>query len=84
MALMERARFQLSVAGLLGVVACIAVNVWLFRVGIFLGIVGLNVTKHLVIAYLCQVVGVDRHWREPGSAPLHVPSPALLPTSEPA
>jgi hypothetical protein len=25
-----------------------------------LGIIGLNVTKHLIIAYLCQVLGVDR------------------------
>ena len=43
-----------------GVIACIAVNFWLFRLGVFWGILGLNVTKHVVTAYLCQVLGVDR------------------------
>jgi hypothetical protein len=50
----------MSVAKMLGVVACIAINLWLFRVGIFWGIIGLNVTKHVAIAYLCEVLGVDR------------------------
>ncbi len=50
----------MTVATMLGLVACIALNFWLFRLGIFWGIVGLNVTKHVIIAYLCQVLGVDR------------------------
>ncbi len=45
---------------MLRLVACIAVNIWLFRVGVFWGILGLNVTKHVAIAYLCGVLGVDR------------------------
>jgi hypothetical protein len=57
---MERPGFQLSVLGMLGVVAAIAVNVWLFRLSVLLGIIGLNVTKHLAIAYLCEVIGVDK------------------------
>jgi hypothetical protein len=57
---MERPGFQLSLAAMLGVVACIAFNIWLFRVGILYGLIGLNVTKHVVIAWLCQVVGVDK------------------------
>jgi hypothetical protein len=57
---MERPTLQISVAALLGLVACIALNFWLFRLGILWGIVGLNVTKHVAIAYLCQVLGVDR------------------------
>ncbi len=57
---MERPILQMSVAKMLGLVACIALNFWLFRVGIFWGILGLNVTKHVAIAYLCEVVGVDR------------------------
>ena len=61
---MQKTAFQITVATMLGLVACIAVNFWLFRLGIFWGIVGLNVTKHVVIAYLCQVLGVDR--RLPG------------------
>jgi hypothetical protein len=57
---MERTTFQMTVGAMLAVVACIALNFWLFRVGVFWGILGLNVTKHVVIAYLCQVIGVDR------------------------
>ena len=57
---MPRTGAQISVAGLLGVVACVALNIWLFRFGPLLGIIGLNVTKHVVIAWLCQVLGVGR------------------------
>lgn len=57
---MGRPTFQLTVGTMLGVVACIALNFWLFRLGVLWGILGLNVTKHIVIAYLCQVIGVDR------------------------
>jgi hypothetical protein len=57
---MERPTFQMTLSAMLGVVACIALNIWLFRLGVLWGIVGLNVTKHVVIAYLCQVMGVDR------------------------
>ena len=53
----------LTVAAMLGLVACVAFNFWLFRLGAFWGIVGLNVTKHVAIAYLCQVLGVDRRGR---------------------
>jgi hypothetical protein len=45
---------------MLRLVACIALNFWLFRLGVFWGILGLNVTKHVLIAYLCEVLGVDR------------------------
>jgi hypothetical protein len=71
----QRPRLQISVAGLLGLVACVAVNVWLFRVGILWGLLAINVTKHVVIAYLCQVLGVDRRGSEPGSAPPPLPCP---------
>ncbi len=47
---MERPSLQITVASMLGLVACIALNFWLFRLGVFWGIVGLNVTKHVVIA----------------------------------
>ncbi len=56
----------MTVGAMLGVVACIALNFWLFRLGVLWGILGLNVTKHVVIAYLCQILGVDR--REPVEA----------------
>ncbi len=64
----------MTVGAMLGVVACIALNIWLFRLGVLWGIVGLNVTKHVVIAYLCQVLGVDRRTpvKHPNPAP-HVP-----------
>jgi hypothetical protein len=73
MARMNAPRFQLSIGGMLGVVACIAINVWLFKLHVLWGIVGLNVTKHVVIAYLCQVVGVDRRARPD---PRHQSGPA--------
>ncbi len=57
---MQRQPLQLSLLGLLGLIACIAFNLWLFRVGVFWGIVGLNLTKHVSIAYLCQILGVNR------------------------
>lgn len=72
---MERPSFQVSVGGMIGLVACVALNIWLFRLGALLGIIGLNVTKHVVIAYLCQVVGVDRHRAPspPGGPRAHSP-----------
>jgi hypothetical protein len=69
---MERPNLQMTVATMLGLVACIALNFWLFRLGIFWGILGLNVTKHVAIAYLCQVLGVDR--RRPAPAPSVIPA----------
>jgi hypothetical protein len=63
---MERPHFQISVTAMLGVVACAAVNFWLFRVSVLAGIIGLNVTKHVIIAALCHTLGVDR--RSPGAA----------------
>jgi hypothetical protein len=74
---MERATFQMTVAAMLAVVACIALNFWLFRVGIFWGILGLNVTKHVLIAYLCQVLGVDRRAVEPSRRVVAAPSPQI-------
>ena len=77
---MERATFQMTVGAMLAVVACIALNFWLFRLGVFWGILGLNVTKHVVIAYLCQVIGVDRRPRS-GSSRTISASPPRVPVS---
>jgi hypothetical protein len=66
----------MSIAALLGLVACVALNLWLFRFGALWGILGLNVTKHVAIAYLCQALGVDRADKD---APAH-PSPLPAPT----
>jgi hypothetical protein len=74
----DRPRFQLSVASLLTLVACAAVNLWLFRLGPLLGLVGLNISKHVVIACLCQRMGVDRE-RAPQRAHVHTPAPAQVP-----
>ncbi len=57
---MAISRAQFSLTFLMLLVACVAVNLWLFRQGIFWGIVGLNVSKHVVIAALCQNLGVNR------------------------
>lgn len=56
---MERGKLQLRLLTMIGLVACIAVNLWLFRLGALWGILGLNVSKHVLIAALCQWVGVD-------------------------
>ncbi len=74
---MERPMLQLSVAGMLRVVACIALNIWLFRLGVFWGILGLNVTKHVLIAYLCGAVGVDRRQTRQPAPALVSPAPHL-------
>ncbi len=57
---MDPSRPQISIAALLGLVACVALNFWLFRLGVLWGILGLNITKHVGIALLCQGLGVDR------------------------
>lgn len=69
---MERPSLQLSVTAMLLLVAAVAFNLWLFRLGPLLGIIGLNLTKHVAIAGLCQVLGVDRR-RTPNRA--REPSP---------
>jgi hypothetical protein len=59
------------------VVAGVAFHFWLFRLGALWGILGLSVTKHVVIAYLCERLGVDRRGE-------HVPErPALTVGSTP-
>ena len=57
---MNRSASQFSVIFLMVLIACIAMNLWLFRQGIFWGIVGLNVSKHVIMAYLCRNLGVNR------------------------
>jgi hypothetical protein len=74
---MQRTGLQFSLLSMLGLVACVAVNIWLFRCHVLAGIVGLNVTKHVVIAYLCQVIGVDKRRRDPGSPPAVRPTPRI-------
>jgi hypothetical protein len=77
---MERSSFQISIAALLGLVACVALNIWLFRLGVLWGILGLNVTKHVAIAYLCQVLGVDRPVQPlPAGPPSHPAPPPRIP-----
>lgn len=73
---MERARLQLSVSSLLALVACTAFNIWLFRLGVLWGLIGLNIFKHVVIALLCKGVGVDRTRRRPAHPSVMAPAPA--------
>jgi hypothetical protein len=77
---MERPVLQMSVTTMLVLVACIALNFWLFRLGVFWGIVGLNVSKHVLIAYLCGALGVDRRQSALPKAALAVTA-SQLPTS---
>lgn len=71
---MDKPRLQMTVTGMLGLVACVAVNLWLFRLGPLLGILGLNITKHVIIAYLCHVVGVDKQKSNSVAAPAAPPN----------
>lgn len=61
---MEQSPFRLTVATLLVLIACVAVNFWLFRLGVLWGILGLNVSKHFAVAYLCEVLSGNRHRAE--------------------
>ena len=54
----------MSLSMMLALVACVAVNLWLFRLGWLWGVIALNVTKHVVIAALCQAVGLNRKGSE--------------------
>lgn len=73
---MAKPRFRFTLSALLLFVACVAVNIWLFRLGALWGILGLNVTKHVVIALLCQNLGVDRLEPSQSASPRRVPPPA--------
>ena len=57
---MNRRSSQFSLTFLMLLIACIALNLWLFRQGVLWGIIGLNISKHLLIAYLCRNLGVNR------------------------
>ncbi len=72
---MSTSRIQISLASLLLAVALVAVDIWLFRIGPLWGLIGLNVTKHITIAVLCQSLGVDRP---------SLPGPSLEPGQEPS
>jgi hypothetical protein len=74
---MGRSALQFSVAAMLGLVACVALNIWLFRVGFLWGLVGLNVTKHVGVAALCQALGVNRRSDE-GPTRSALPEPHLV------
>jgi hypothetical protein len=74
---MARPGIQISVAAMLGLVACAAVNIWLFRVGFLYGLVGLNVTKHVGVAVLCQALGVNRRASETSRQALPRPQGSL-------
>lgn len=79
---METSRIQLSLTTMLVLVACVALNFWLFRLGWLWGVVGLNITKHVVIAQLCQAVGLNRKVTSPSSRP--DPKPPRIARAEPS
>ncbi len=79
---MGRTDLQFRLTTLIGLVACVAVNLWLFRVGWIWGLVGLNVTKHVGVAWLCQVLGINRPANSPDSAAF-IPPPHSSRTGSP-
>jgi hypothetical protein len=72
---------QMSLSMMLVLVACVAVNFWLFRVGIFWGVVALNITKHVAIAVICQMCGVNR---KPPSQPGELDPRVVIARPEPS
>jgi hypothetical protein len=74
---MTRPGLQISVAAMLGLVACVALNIWLFRVSFLWGLIGLNVAKHVGVAVLCQALGVNRRGNERDSRQLPKPHASL-------
>lgn len=78
---MERRGITFSVASMLGLVAAVALNLWCFRVHVVLGLVAINITKHVVIAQLCQAVGVNRRTSSP---PVGLPVPPAAPAGTPS
>ncbi len=73
---MRRPGTQISLSGLLALVACVALNIWLFRLGWLWGLVGLNVTKHVAVAVLCAAIGVNaKHGPTAPRAPRAIPRP---------
>jgi hypothetical protein len=57
---MQTRGLQMSLATLLVIVAGVALNFWFFRVNVVLGLVSLNISKHVLVAGLCRAVGVNR------------------------
>ena len=51
---MGRGRFQFGLRALMIGVAIVAVDCWLFTVGPLAAIVGMVVSKHVLVAYLCM------------------------------
>ena len=56
---MKTKGMQISLTTMILLVACVAGNLWLFRQGVLWGILGLNVSKHVLTAYLCKYLGVN-------------------------
>lgn len=79
--MMRSDRTHLAV-GMLGLAACMAANVWVFRYGILAGLVGLNLTKHVGVAVLCQAVGVNKGPPRPARRRT-LPHPAHRPPAGP-
>ncbi len=73
---MKNPGLQISLTMMLLLVACAAGNIWLFRQGVLWGILGLNVTKHVLTAYLCQALGVNAS-RQPSqpAEPVRISNP---------
>jgi hypothetical protein len=57
---MQTRGLQMSLATLLMVVACVALNLWFFRLHLVLGLISLNISKHVLVAGLCRALGVNR------------------------
>jgi hypothetical protein len=65
---MQTRGLQMSLATLLMVVACVALNLWFFRIHLVLGLISLNISKHVLVAGLCRALGVNRLETDDGTS----------------
>ena len=68
---MKTPAMQMTLSAWLILTAAVAVHIWLFQQSVLWGFIGLALTKHVVIAYLCHILGVDKDISST------TPSPAL-------
>lgn len=66
---------QIRVTTMMILVAGIAVNCWLFQYGTLVGLFGLYLTKHVLVAWICYSTNPKIDARPPARSPV-IPPPS--------
>ena len=64
---MDSRPFQYGISTLMGCVAFAAFNFWLCSLGAWAVIIAVVIDKHVLVAYLCWRLQIDRRRREPAA-----------------